>query len=97
MGDPNGKKFSNEFWITILIFMIGISFGAGASIAAFQTKAAAEENRKEILQYMDKNYMPRELSLEKWKNNEDAHKLIMDGQKAILEALREHSAKAKKE
>jgi hypothetical protein len=92
MGEDTKRRFSNEFWLTILIFSVTVAFSAGASLMAFETKAEAERKQVSLKEYADKTYMPRELSLEKWSTNESSHAKI---EKSLDDILRELRRKTK--
>jgi hypothetical protein len=57
---------------------------AGIAYASFQTKADAKADMK----YISETYMTKELSQERWKNNDDAHKMLELKLDEILKELR---------
>ena len=85
MGDPNERRFSNEFWITVLIFAISFTAGGVWSAVAFETRSHAEAT-----------YVPKILSEERWSTNEKSHERIEQALKDLIKELREDNAKTKK-
>jgi hypothetical protein len=75
-------------WLTILLFSISTALSVGFSLGTFETKAHAEEVKKALEQEMEKKYMPRELSIEKWTNNETAHTTIKTALEENTRALK---------
>lgn len=74
-------------WLTVLLFSISTALSIGFSIGTFETKAHAESTKKDMEIEMDRKYMPRELSIEKWTNNDKAHEDIKTALEANTKAL----------
>lgn len=69
IGNTTREKIS---W-GVIIQLITIIFLAGIAYASFETKNHAAETAAELKKFNAETYMPRELSLEKWHNNDLTH------------------------
>jgi hypothetical protein len=81
---------------TVLIQLATMLFLAGIAYASFETKTHAAETAEQLRVFNAQTYMPRELSLEKWTNNDKKHDDIQRTLDAILIELRRDNAKAQK-
>lgn len=72
------KRFSNEFWLTVLIFAIGITASVVSAAALFETQSHAA-----------KTYMTKELSDERWKANDKGHEKFEQKLDDFLRELRD--------
>lgn len=72
------RRFSNEFWLTVLIFSVTITASVVGAAATFETQSHAA-----------KTYMTKELSEERWKNNNADHEKLIKKMDDFLEELRQ--------
>lgn len=81
-GISSGVKIN---WGLVIQFATMV-FLAGIAYASFETKEHAAQTAAELKRFNAETYMPRELSLEKWKNNDLSHEEM---KKMLEEILRE--------
>ena len=72
----------------LVIQLASIVFLTGVAYASFETKKHATGTAEELRSFNASTYMPRELSLEKWRHNDQAHEELKQMLQQILGELR---------
>ena len=90
-GDVTMVTTTKHNW-SLIIQLATILFLAGIAYASFETKQHAAETAEELRKFNQETYMPRELSLEKWANNDRKHEELQRTLDAILTELRRSNA-----
>jgi hypothetical protein len=77
----------------LLIQLATMLFLAGIAYASFETKTNAKITADAMTKFNADTYMPRELSIEKWRNNDNSHEKIQRALDDILNEMRNSKKK----